>query len=57
MAATLILPPLFVIYVPQMAILVLFLGVTGPGILSACFYNYALKVMEGDVEEQTAASK
>lgn len=52
MAATLILPFLFVLYVPQMAILVLLLGVTGPGVLSTCFYNYALKVMEGDTAKE-----
>lgn len=52
MAVTLIVPLLFVLYVPQMAIVVFVLGITGPGILSTCFYNYALRVMEDDISKK-----
>lgn len=48
MAATLIVPFLFALYLRGMMILVFIMGISVPGILSTCFYNHALNVMEDD---------
>lgn len=59
MAATLIVPFLIAWYMPGLLIVVFIFGISVPGILGTCFYNYALKVMEDDSdrqpEEQTEA--
>lgn len=51
MGATLLLPFIVTIYLPKFFILIPLLGVSGSGIISTCFYNGALKVMEDDSEE------
>jgi hypothetical protein len=38
-------------YFAYLTILVFLLGITVPGILSTCFYNHALNVMEDDSEK------
>ncbi|MBE6975991.1 MAG: DUF624 domain-containing protein [Ruminococcaceae bacterium] len=48
MALTLILPVVFVCIAPGLAIIAVLLGISVPGILSTCFYNKALEVMEDD---------
>ena len=48
MAATLVVPVLFAVYMEGMMILVFIMGISVPGILSTCFYNHALNVMEDD---------
>jgi uncharacterized membrane protein YesL len=51
MGATLLLPFIVIIYLPKFFILIPLLGISGSGIISTCFYNSALKVMEDDNEE------
>ncbi|MBE6960231.1 MAG: DUF624 domain-containing protein [Ruminococcaceae bacterium] len=51
MAFTLIVPLLFAWYLEGLLILVFIMGITVPGILSTCFYNHALNVMEDDSEK------
>lgn len=50
MGASFLAPFILTVYFPKFFILVPLLGVSGAGILSTCFYNGALKVME---EEET----
>lgn len=50
MAATLLLPLLLVMFLPQFFILLPLMGISVPGILSTWFYNGALKIMEDDTE-------
>ena len=52
MAATLVVPFLIAWYMPGLLIVVFIFGISVPGILGTCFYNYALKVMEDDSEKQ-----
>ena len=54
MALTLIVPLVVANYFPGLLIMVFLLGITVPGILSTCFYNHALDVMEDDSEKQPA---
>lgn len=46
MAACLLLPLILCVYFPQVSILALLLGLTGPGILQTCLYNKPLTIME-----------
>lgn len=50
MGLTLIIPLLICYFFNGLVILVFFFGITVPGILATCFYNYALKVMENDLD-------
>ena len=52
MALTLIVPLLIAYYFPGLLITVFLLGLSVPGILSTCFYNRALMIMEDDSEKQ-----
>ena len=52
MALMLILPVAFAIIVPKLAILAVLLGISVPGILSTCFYNKALEIMEDDTSKE-----
>lgn len=52
MALTLIVPLLIANYLPYLLIMVFLLGITVPGILSTCFYNHALNVMEDDSDKK-----
>lgn len=54
MGATLLAPFVLTIYFPRFFILVPLLGISGPGIISTCFYNKALKIMEDDGEEENS---
>lgn len=51
MAITLIVPLLFAWYLPGLMIMVFIMGISVPGILSTCFYNHALDVMEDDSDK------
>ena len=60
MAFTLVVPVLIARYMPGMMILVFIVGISVPGILSTCFYNHALNVMEDDsdkVQENAGAEE
>lgn len=51
MAASLLIVPALVIYLPQFSIVAVLLGISAPALLRTCFYNHALKVMEAPREE------
>ena len=48
------LPIILTIYAPRLFIVLLMLGISGPAVLSTCFYNGALKIMEDDSEQKEA---
>ena len=50
MALSLVVPFAIAYYFDGLTIVVFLMGITVPGILSTCFYNHALNVMEDDSE-------
>lgn len=54
MGIAVLLPVLLAVFYPQFIIIIVFLGITGPAVLCACFYNGAFKSMEEVPEEQKA---
>ena len=57
MGAAFLMPFILTIYFPKFFILVPLLGVSGAGIISTCFYNSALKVMEETEEGEENESE
>ena len=52
MGAALLLPYIVTVYAPRFFILIPLIGISGPGIIAACFYNGALNIMETEEEEE-----